>query len=110
MWKGFKGQSPSSTVAEYLRGSVHALSEEQGEKYVYVNWVAMLAVHKVHASSIEQDTRGWLAAGGGRCYRRDDVLGGFHEMVLCPECPPDEAKSWRASLWAYEAHYLAKHT
>ncbi len=54
----------------------------------------MIAVHKVHASYIEQDTRGWLAACGGRCYRREDVVRGFHEMELCPACPPDETKSW----------------
>jgi len=38
--------------------------------------------------------------------RRGDTL---RKMVLCPDCPPRNLKSWRTPQEAYERHWEAKH-
>jgi hypothetical protein len=101
LWRNTSGV-PKLTA---LRGVVEAVHFTDNEGVVlYVIETAMQQNHRIPVCYVEQDTTGWLAGRGGRCYRAIAVMAYFKEQVLCPECA-----KWQISQWAYEAHYPAKH-
>ena len=97
LWRGFKGNNPASTKVEHFRGVVNDIDRTDEGVFLYANRTAVQQNYRIHMSYVEQDTTGWLAANGGRCYRATEVESNFKNTVPCPECA-----IWKKDLWAYE--------
>ena len=71
-------------------------------------WVSLNAQQEpipVHISYIEGDKwNEYCIAGGGKCYKTEDVKQAQDAMVKCPVC-----LSLFKTEWAYQAHYQAVH-